>query len=378
MAPTLAEFRRRKKIKEEELRRTRQQELASDKEDTTAQNKVDEPRRNKDADQRTVEKVPRRNESKKMNQETAVLNEKAVPKRFRPTARKRARVRDFDIVTNITADVEATFESVQPIRSKESCAMPLPKKQKTTDFESRREKDGDDETPDISNASGIKELNGENAVEKDSTKGINVQAFANLQTVKSKLEPTSPSTKRANVMSPKKKPKLLDLNKVEIIDLMSSDEENDNENDSNAGAEKKIDDDDSLQSIPLLPTIANSSKSSSKNRLGKAFGGLKKKISRAVRIMRAVEDDDSLMSIDVKEDSLKPAIPAVHDVNIDTTSTDVEESLTANIDGQEEDALSEIDPNAAICWSCCVSLEDETPNGSCFSRAFVHSHPLLE
>ena len=380
MAPTLAEFRRRKKIKEEELRRTRQ-ELASDQEDRTAQDQVDLPRRNEGADKRTVEKNPRRNESKKMNQETAVLNEKAVSKRFRPTARKRARVRDFDIVTNITADVEATFESVHPIGSKDSCAMPLSKKQKTTDFESRRERDEDDETPDISNASGIEELNGENAAEKNSTK----QAIANLQTVKSKLEPTSPSANRANVMSPKKKPKSVDLNKVEIIDLMSSDDENDNDNDNdnNAGVEKNIDDDDSLQSIPLLPTIGNSSKSTSKkksdtNRLGKAFGGLKKKISRAVRIMRAAEEDDSLMSIDVQEDSLEPAIPAVRDVNIDTTSTDVEESLTANVDGQEEDALSEIDPNAAICWSCCISLGDETPNGSCFSRAFVHSHPLLE
>jgi len=363
MAPTLAEFRRRKKLKEEELRRTRQ-ELASDQENRTAQDQADQPRRNEDADKRTVEKSPRRNESNKMNQDTAVQNEKAVSKRFLSTARKRARgVRDFDIVTNITANVEATFESVHQIESKESCIMPLSKKQKTTDFESRCERDGDDETPDISNASGIEDLNGESAVAKDST-------IANLPEMKSKLEPTSSSANRANVMSPKKK---AILNEVEIIDLMSSDDENENDNYNNAGAEKNIDDDESLQSIPLLPT-----KKKDANRLGKAFGGLKKKISRAVRMMRAVDEDDSVMSIDVQEDSLEPAMSAVHDVNIHTASTDVGLSLTANVDGQEEDAPSEIDPNTAICWSCCISLGDETPNASCFSRAFVHSHPLLE
>ena len=311
MAPTLAEFRRLKRLKEEELgKRT---ELYRDQESGTVSSTVDQLKRNAVTDDRPLQSSPRRNASKKRNREMSTSRlDRDGKKSKNNSPHKRVRDQRPDAFTDIV-------------------------------------------------------------------KGVEDKMVSNLQpALKNKLvRPTSPTAKITGVVnSPRNEPTLLaDLDKVEIIDLMSSDDE-------------------SEKSVPLFPSVRKDIKIAPSH---SNTTGLKKKFSMPMSMMRAIDEVGSATNSEGEEGNpvqltkatgnldirtLKkcldsPAITTIHEANMDTSTLDESISII-NDDAQENNELIEIDPNAAICWSCSVSLGNESPNGRFFTSAFVHSHPLLE
>jgi hypothetical protein len=200
-------------------------------------------------------------------------------------------------------------------------------------------------------------------------KGVEDNIVPNLQSaVTNKLVVSSlPLAKR--ITSPIKKPTPANLKNAEIIDLMSSDDELDH-------------------ATPLLSSIRrkgntnkplpSTEKGGNKHIVGKSSGGLKVNVSRAMSVMRAIDEVDSATNSEAEEDSpVRPVKGIVHEANIDTSTLD--ESISVEKDDAQENVESiEIDPNSAICWSCYVPLGNEASNGSFSNSAFVHSHPLLE
>jgi len=203
----------------------------------------------------------------------------------------------------------------------------------------------------------------------DIRKGVEDNIVPNLQAaVTNKLVvPSLPLAKRTT--SPIKKPTPANLKNAEIIDLMSSDDELDH-------------------ATPLLSSIRrkgntnkplpSTEKGGNKHIVGKSSGGLKVNVSRAMSVMRAIDEVDSATNSEAEEDSpVRPVKGIVHEANIDTSTLD--ESISVEKDDAQENVESiEIDPNSAICWSCYVPLGNEASNGSFSNSAFVHSHPLLE
>jgi hypothetical protein len=200
-------------------------------------------------------------------------------------------------------------------------------------------------------------------------KGVEDNIVPNLQSaVTNKLVVSSlPLAKR--ITSPIKKPTPANLKNAEIIDLMSSDDELDHVTPLLSSIRRKGNTNKPLPSIE---------KGGYKHIVGKSSGGLNLNVSRAMSVMRAIDEVDSATNSEAEEDSpVRPVKGIVHEENIDTSTFD--ESISVEKDDAQENVESiEIDPNSAICWSCYVPLGNEASNGSFSNSAFVHSHPLLE
>jgi hypothetical protein len=171
------------------------------------------------------------------------------------------------------------------------------------------------------------------------------------------------------ITSPIKKPTPANLKNAEIIDLMSSDDELDHATPLLSSIRRKGNTNKPLPSIE---------KGGNKHIVGKSSGGLKVNVSRAMSVMRAIDEVDSATNSEAEEDSpVRPVKGIVHEANMDTSTFD--ESISVEKDDAQENIESiEIDPNSAICWSCYAPLGNEASNGSFSNSAFVHSHPLLE
>ena len=206
-------------------------------------------------------------------------------------------------------------------------------------------------------------------VVSDIIKGVEDNIVPNLQAaVTNKLVvPSLPLAKRTTF--PIKKPTPANLKNAEIIDLMSSDDELDHVTPLLSSIRRKGNTNKPLPSIE---------KGGYKHIVGKSSGGLNLNVSRAMSVMRAIDEVDSATNSEAEEDSpVRPVKGIVHEANIDTSTFD--ESISVEKDDAQENVESiEIDPNSAICWSCYVPLGNEASNGSFSNSAFVHSHPLLE